>query len=330
MKVESLFENSKGSCFRGKDRMAKRDEGACLPAICDRGTGSKIGSTARLAWRLSFSLMIWLSLGDLCPSYSANGSRLLVIAHRGGVVDEDHPENSLSGLEEAIKRGYTHVEVDARVTKDGHVVCFHDANLKNATGVDKNVSDLDLAEIKSLRLNRSGEAIPTFEEFCRRCAGRVELMVDIKGADDEVIESYAREIERSLVRHGLIDHALILINRIPIHNQEKIADWFFGKAGISWRDPLMQARKRLRAKNDPSEFFYIFNHGEDFDREQVDGFHAMGLKVIVSINTGHYKEGDPVQLGFADLRRVVALGVDGVQIDSCYDSVVFTSNGNSR
>ena len=46
----------------------------------------------------------------------------------------------------------------------------------------------------------------------------------------------------------------------------------------------------------------------------------MGLKVIVSINTGHYPDGDPLELGLADIRKVVPLGVDGLQIDSCYDS----------
>lgn len=290
----------------------------------------EIGSIARCACHLCLSLVICLALGDPYPSFSADAKPMLVIAHRGGVVDEKHPENSLSGLDEAIKRGYTHVEVDARATKDGHVVCFHDANLKAATGVDNNVSDLDLAEIKSLRLHKSDETIPTFDEFCRRCAGRIKLMVDIKGAGDEVIESYAREIERSLVQHGLMDNALILINRIPIHNQEKIADWFFGKARVSWRDPLSTARRRLRAKNNPGELFYIFNHGADFDKEEVDGFHAMGLKVIVSINTGHYHEGDPIQQGFSDLRKVVALGVDGVQIDSLYDSAVLTSKSTRQ
>jgi len=272
---------------------------------------------------LGSAFLIGLYSSSVHSAESPDANRFLVIAHRGGVVDAVHPENSISGLEAAINRGYTHVEVDARVTRDGRVVCFHDSNLNRATGVDKEVADLDFAEIQQIRLRGTGETIPTFDEFCGRCAGRIQVMVDIKGADDRVIESYAREIEGALVRHGLIENALILINRIPIHNQEKIADWFFGKVKISWRDPLSTARRRLRAKNQPEEFYYIFNHGADFNKEEVDGFHAMGLKVIVSVNTGHYLEGDPLDQGFADLRKVVALGVDGVQIDSCYDSVVF-------
>jgi glycerophosphoryl diester phosphodiesterase len=39
------------------------------------------------------------------------------IAHRGGFVTETLPENSFSALEEAIRRGYSHVEIDARITR---------------------------------------------------------------------------------------------------------------------------------------------------------------------------------------------------------------------
>ena len=42
----------------------------------------------------------------------------ILVAHRG-VVDETFTENGLPSLEEAIRRGYTHVEVDIRSTKDG-------------------------------------------------------------------------------------------------------------------------------------------------------------------------------------------------------------------
>jgi len=238
------------------------------------------------------------------------------------VVDENISENSVEGLEEAIARGYTHVEVDARITSDGHVVCFHDKNLKRETGVDKNLSDLTLAEVKKLKLLRNQETIPTFEEICALCAGRINLMVDIKGVDDRRLEQYSRGIEEALRKHGLLEDALILTNRMPIYNQKKVSDWFFGKAKVAWRDPFKIAKQRIQAERQPGKYYYIFNHGEDFTREEVEGFHKMGLLVIVSINLGHYKKGDPVQKGLADVKRVLEYGVDGLQIDSIYDPAV--------
>ncbi len=147
-------------------------------------------------------------------------------------------------------------------------------------------------------------------------------MVDIKGADDKLIEKYCRGIESALRKHGLLENALILTNRIPINNQEKVSDWFFGKAKVAWRDPLETAKLRIKAERDPEKYYYIFNHGEDFTREEVERFHKMGLMVIVSINLKHYKTGDPLQRGLADLKRVLEYDVDGVQIDSIYDPVV--------
>ena len=75
--------------------------------------------------------------------------------------------------------------------------------------------------------------------------------------------------------------------------------------------------------DEPGSSFFIFNHAADFDREQVDGFHALGLDVVVSINTFHYREGDPIAQGVRDLERMLALGVDGLQIDSVYDTYLF-------
>src|SRR5215470_19971385 len=88
----------------------------------------------------------------VCSVHTVSGQarkeKMMIIAHRGGVVDEEHSENSLKALEEAIQRGYTHVEVDARVTKDGRVVAFHSNNMKDEAGVEANISDLTLQELR--------------------------------------------------------------------------------------------------------------------------------------------------------------------------------------
>ena len=60
----------------------------------------------------------------------------ILIAHRGGVVDEERSQNSFKALEEAIRRGYSHVEIDARITADGHVVCFHNDELMEEAGIN--------------------------------------------------------------------------------------------------------------------------------------------------------------------------------------------------
>ncbi len=249
----------------------------------------------------------------------------MLIAHRGGVVDKDHSENSLKAMEEAIRRGYTHVEVDARCTKDGHVVCFHENNMKSEAGLDANLSDLTLEEVRKIVLTRSQEHIPTFDEYCARCKGRINLMVDIKGVSDRWIEAYTRQIDEVLRRYGLLENTLFLINQFPVGNQEKVVSWFLGRARVSWREDLQRTKIRLPHVPEPARYNYVFNSPVDLTREEIDGFHRLGLKVIASVNVDHYrgKKVDPLKQGLEDIRRMLDWGVDGLQIDSCYDPLVF-------
>ncbi len=266
--------------------------------------------------------ILFLGAVGFAPSPRAEG-KLILVAHRGGVVDGEHSENSLKAMEEAIRRGYSHVEVDARCTKDGHVVCFHLNNMKTETGIDVNLSDLTLEEVKKIVLPRSREHIPTLEEFCGRSKGRIRLMIDLKGVEDRWLEPYTREIEAALVRHDLLKDTLFLINQFPVYNQEKAVAWFLGRARISWRVSLLQAELLKPFLPEVSRHYYVFNSPRDFDPAAFRGFHKMGLKIIASINVDHYKTGDPMAQGIEDIRKMLAWGVDGLQIDSCYDPVVF-------
>ena len=248
-----------------------------------------------------------------------------IIAHRGGVVDDQRSENSFKALHEATRRGYTHVEIDARITADSHVVCFHNDELMDEAGVEGNISEMPLAEITNTVLTRSGEKIPTFYNYCAQCADRIGVMVDLKGCSDDFVEPYANEIKTALADHNLLNDALILINKTPQNNQAIIANHFMGKARISWRKSL--AVTQLSASEDPdfATKYYIFNQGSDFITQDIHKFQKLGLEVIVSINTEHYKNGNPQQQGEDHIRQLMHSSIDGFQIDSCFDPVIFTN-----
>ena len=63
----------------------------------------------------------------------ALGQPLAVIAHRA--VGGGAPENSLAGIQYAIDRGIDMVEVDVRMTGDGHYILMHDPSLARTTNV---------------------------------------------------------------------------------------------------------------------------------------------------------------------------------------------------
>lgn len=239
---------------------------------------------------------------------------LIVVAHRG-VVNDTLTENSLPSLEETIRRGYTHTEVDVQCTKDGQAVCLHDSNLRRAAGVRRHVGEVTLAELRELT---SEETVPSFAMFCKRCAGRIGLMPDVKACPPELKDAFGASIESSLNEYGLMKGALFI-------GRAEIVKRFEGKAKLAWSVPFVIAKKSERARANPGESYFLFRHAGDLNEEEVEGFHSLGVKVIVSINTFHYRKGDRIQQGLDDVRKMLALGVDGLQIDSVYDRAVFGS-----
>ena len=245
-----------------------------------------------------------------CAAESGADGEFLLVAHRG-VVTESLTGNSLDSLEETIRRGYTHVEVDIRCTSDGHAVCLHDKNLFRTAGVDRSIDDLSLAE---LRAQVPGNIVPSFRVYCERCRGRIGLMPDLKGCPRERIDRYAESIKRSLDEYDLWDSALFI-------GQPHLAKRFAEHGRQAWRIPLA-ATKKLAADRQPGPGQFVFGHAVSFDAEEVQGFQAMGLPVIVSINTGHYQSSDPLRQGNEDVKKMLGLGVEGLQIDSVYEASV--------
>jgi len=135
-------------------------------------------------------------------------------------------------------------------------------------------------------------------------------MPDVKDAPTELVDAFKGQIRSNLERSGLMRGALF------IGRQDVIKD-FAGPARVAWRKPLADFTAAVRSGD--ARRYFAFNHPRDFDRAQVDGFHDLGVQVIVTVNTLHYAVGDPMKRGEQDIALAKALGVDGLQIDSVYE-----------
>lgn len=100
-------------------------------------------------------------------------------AHRGLHGADDAPENSLGAFRRAVEAGYG-IELDVQMTSDGHLVVFHDMQLRRMCGVDGILTDSTLAHLKTLRLLNSNQEIPTFDEVLALVDGKVPLLVEVK------------------------------------------------------------------------------------------------------------------------------------------------------
>jgi glycerophosphoryl diester phosphodiesterase len=75
-------------------------------------------------------------------------ARPLVFAHRGGA--EAMPEHTLAAYLRALEDGADGLECDVRLTRDGHLVCFHDRRLDRTSNGRGLVSYKTLAQLEEL------------------------------------------------------------------------------------------------------------------------------------------------------------------------------------
>ena len=71
-----------------------------------------------------------------------------VVAHRGD--SHNYPENTLEAFTSAVAMGVDVIETDVHLTKDGHVVIWHDPTLERNTNGSGRVEDYTLAELRQL------------------------------------------------------------------------------------------------------------------------------------------------------------------------------------
>jgi glycerophosphoryl diester phosphodiesterase len=121
--------------------------------------------------------------------------KFLIIGHRG--VPEHAPEHTIVSYELAKQFGADYIELDLRMTKDGHLISIHDETVDRTTNGTGNVDSLTLDEIKRLDAGswfnkkypeRSedtyvGLEIPTLEEIIGHFGKNVNYYIELKEPD---------------------------------------------------------------------------------------------------------------------------------------------------
>ena len=87
------------------------------------------------------------------------------------------PENSLLAFAAALEADVG-IECDLRLTADGHIFVFHDADCRRMCGSPLRIGTSSLADLS--RLNVGGHPIPTLESLFLLVGGRVPLLLEVK------------------------------------------------------------------------------------------------------------------------------------------------------
>jgi glycerophosphoryl diester phosphodiesterase len=104
------------------------------------------------------------------------------IAHRGlHDLADACPENSLAAFERSCAMGFP-IELDVRLSRDAHVVVFHDRSLQRLTGERGRVEDRAAAEVTAMPLLGTSEHVPLLRDVLDLVAARVPLLIELKSA----------------------------------------------------------------------------------------------------------------------------------------------------
>lgn len=111
-----------------------------------------------------------------------------LIAHRG--ASHDAPENTIAAFRLAWEEEADGIEGDFRLTRDGEIVCLHDATTGRTAGVDLAVADATLARLRTLDVGAGkgnrwcGERIPTLREVIATVPPGKRLFVELKSGPE--------------------------------------------------------------------------------------------------------------------------------------------------
>jgi glycerophosphoryl diester phosphodiesterase len=134
-----------------------------------------------------------------------------IVAHRG--ASKDAPENTLPAFQLAWKQGADAIEGDFFLTKDGRIVCIHDKSTGKYSGVDWEVKEKTLAELRTLDVGAykdskfKGTIIPTIAEVFATIPEKKKIYIEVK-CGKEIVPTLLREIQTS----GLTDEQIVVIS----------------------------------------------------------------------------------------------------------------------
>ncbi len=242
-----------------------------------------------------------------------------VIGHRGAALW--YPENTLESLKAANDAGADILEFDIHITKDGHVVVCHDKTIDRTTDGVGRIADLALAQLKKLDagyrfttdggktfpFRGKGITIPTLAEVFAAFPD-TPMLVEIKTSQERLLKPLVELIDR----HGRFDSVIIQVFSMPRklvgklraldarvvtgHSTAEIVRFcalsrfgvsrLFRRRAVTFEVPVRKKRYTIVTPR------------------FVRLAHALGIEVFVwTINNE------------AEMRRLLAMGVDGIYSD---------------
>lgn len=210
----------------------------------------------------------------------------MIVAHRGSSAQA--PENTLPAFQLAWQQAADAIEADFQLTKDGHIVCFHDKDTKRLTGQSLAIADATLEELRQLDVGSwmgekyKGVQMPTIAEgFATVPAGK-KIFIEIK-CGPEILDPLLRELASS----GLTPDQVVVIcfdSALLKSLKERDPKWqtawlcsFDKKANGKPRNAPAKVLKTLKEM----KALALMSGGGNVDKNLLDQIQAAGIEHYV-------------------------------------------------
>ena len=238
-----------------------------------------------------------------------------VTAHRG--ASKKYPENTMLAFIKAKELGADWVELDVAETKDGEIIVTHDTNLKRITGVNKNVYEVNLKEIRKLDAGKfkgkefAGEKIPLLEEVLDWAQdNNMKLNIEIKPT------GYEKNIEEKVV--------------------DLILDYEFEDDCVV-TSQVYSVLEKVKDYNSDIKTIYVMSlaYGDILSLDKADGFSIEATSVTKSLVKKIHKENKKIFVWTVNneenISNMIDLKVDNIitdDISNCKDLIVSSNQSD--
>jgi glycerophosphoryl diester phosphodiesterase len=142
-----------------------------------------------------------------------------IFAHRG--ASSQAPENTLASFNLAVEQGADGIELDVKLSADGHVVVIHDPTTDRTTGEHGRVKDMKLDELRVLDSGGlfsdkyKNEKIPTLEEVFETVGNKTFINVELTNyttRHDHLVETVCMLVKRSGLQKRVLFSSFLASN----------------------------------------------------------------------------------------------------------------------
>lgn len=232
-------------------------------------------------------------------------NRPAIFAHRGASAYA--PENTLTAFKLAIDQGADGIELDAKLTSDGHVVVMHDQSVDRTTNGSGAIKSLSLNQLKQLDagsklppLYRS-EEIPTLDEVFDEVGQQIMINVELTNYSspiDDLPDRVAALVKEYNLQEKVMLSSFNIIALLRARNLLPKTPLglltFAGLASLTIKSRLLHF----------SPLFAINPSYKDVTKNLVITAHQQNFKVYAyTVNQSK------------DMRQVIEAGVDGFFTD---------------